>query len=179
MKKHYFNYQLAMNSNEINDFINQFGISNFLGVFAVDELWRIAGDYEGVFIFNTDPSYKTGQHWIAICISEKCLLYFDPLAAFENTTTEIQTLVKRIGKSFIYNNLWVQSYDSSNCGFHCLVFCFIMSKRPSLKTYTKYLKSFLSCRTIEEREQLSLSYFSIIERKITYNNIPEHIRHEN
>ena len=150
-----------MDSNEIYVLVEQLNITNFLGVFAVDELHGITKDCEGVFIFNTDPSYKTGQHWIAVCVSKNHVFYFDPLAAFEHATNEIQTFFKRFDKHLIFNNLRIQSYDSSKCGIHCLVFCFIMSIKPTLRTYTKYLKSFLPYK-VEEREKLSLLYFSIL-----------------
>lgn len=150
-----------MDSNEIYVLVEKLNITNFLGVFAVDELHRITKDCEGVFIFNTDPSYKTGQHWIAVCVSKNHVFYFDPLAAFEHATNEIQTFFKRFDKHLIFNNLRIQSYDSSKCGIHCLVFCFIMSIKPTLRTYTKYLKSFLPYK-VEEREKLSLLYFSIL-----------------
>ena len=150
-----------MDSNEIYVLVEKLKIINFLGVFAVDDFHRITKDCEGVFIFNTDPSYKTGQHWIAVCVSKNHVFYFDPLAAFEHATNEIQTFFKRFDKHLIFNNLRIQSYDSSKCGIHCLVFCFIMSIKPTLRTYTKYLKSFLPYK-VEEREKLSLLYFSIL-----------------
>ena len=150
-----------MDSNEIYVLVEKLRIRNFLGVFAVDELHKIAKDFEGVFIFNTDPSYKTGQHWIAVCVSKKHVFYFDPLSKFENATNEIETFFKRFDKHLIFNNLRIQSYDSTKCGIHCLVFCFVMSIKPTLRTYTKYLKTFVSYK-IEEREQLSLTYFSIL-----------------
>ena len=98
---------------------------------------------------------------IAVCVSKNHVFYFDPLAAFEHATNEIQTFFKRFDKHLIFNNLRIQSYDSSKCGIHCLVFCFIMSIKPTLRTYTKYLKSFLPYK-VEEREKLSLLYFSIL-----------------
>ena len=150
-----------MDSNEIYVLVNKLRITNFLGVFAIDELHRMKKDCEGVFIFNTDPSYKTGQHWIAVCVSKNHIFYFDPLAAFENAANEIQTFLKGYDKHLIFNNLRIQSYDSSKCGIHCLVFCFIMSIKSTLRTYTKYLKSFLPYK-VEQREQLSLAYFSIL-----------------
>ena len=150
-----------MDSNEINVLVQKLCIRNFLGVFAVDELHQIPKDCEGVFIFNTDPSYKSGQHWISVCVSRNHLFYFDPLASFENVTNEIQTFSKRYDKHLIFNDIRIQSYDSNKCGAHCLVFCFIMSIKPTSRTYTKYLKSFVSY-TVEEREHLSLTYFSIL-----------------
>ena len=72
---------------------------------------------------------------------KKHVFYFDPLSAFENATNEIQTFLKRYDKHLIFNNIRIQSYDSTKCGIHCLVFCFVMSIKPTLRTYTKYLKT--------------------------------------
>ena len=57
-----------MNSNQLKFIANKLQIQNFLGVFAVDELFTVAGMGScGSLIFNTDTSEKKGQHWIAIC----------------------------------------------------------------------------------------------------------------
>ena len=104
------------------------------------------------------------QHVFAIK-TFSILIYFDPLAEIEKSPTEILSFAKRQKKNFTYNNIRVQSYDSSSCGLHCLVFCYVMSKRPVFTIHKRYLKSFLSCKSIEEREKLSTSYFSIIKKE--------------
>ena len=90
---------------------------------------------------------------------------FSILTLWQKLKTEILSFAKRQKKNFTNNNIRVQSYDSSSCGLHCLVFCYVMSKRPVFTIYKRYLKSFLSCKSIEEREKLSTSYFSIIKKE--------------
>ena len=53
-----------MDSNEINKFAKTWGIQDFIGVFAVDELTLIPKGRTGCLIFHTITSH-TGQHWIA------------------------------------------------------------------------------------------------------------------
>jgi hypothetical protein len=68
-----------MDSNEINTIVRQIGITNFLGVFAVNELILIPPKTEGILIFNTEPAQENGQHWIAICINKTNVFYYDSL----------------------------------------------------------------------------------------------------
>ena len=55
-----------MDSNEILFAVESQGITNFLGVFAADELCKLGKNQLGVLIVNTDPSHLSGEHWISI-----------------------------------------------------------------------------------------------------------------
>ena len=48
-----------MDSNKIIEFAKLFEISDFLGVFAVDELTLIPKRRTGLVIFNTDTSHRS------------------------------------------------------------------------------------------------------------------------
>ena len=66
-----------MDSNQLNKYAKRF--SDFLGVFASDELSLLPKTDTGILIFNTDSSESPGQHWISLCITKECILYFDSL----------------------------------------------------------------------------------------------------
>ena len=67
-----------MDSNKLIEYAKQFEITDFLGVFAVDELTLIPKGRTGLVIFNTDTSDSIGQHWIALCITKRKALLAPP-----------------------------------------------------------------------------------------------------
>ena len=48
-------------------------------------------------------------------------------------------------------------------GIHCLVFCYAMQKYKNKRGYKNFLKTFLDL-SIDEREQLSVYYFNLINQ---------------
>ena len=150
-----------MDSNEINKFAKTWGIQDFLGVFAVDELTLIPKGRTGLLIFNTDTSQNTGQHWLALCITNNNIYYFDSLfSGFQHSIhfKEYMTFAK---KRLTWNTIQIQHDLSDKCGIHCLVFCYAMRKKRNRTNYKSFLSDF-SNLSIENREKLSLQYFSLI-----------------
>ena len=152
-----------MDSNEINLFAKQFRIKRFLGVFAVDELSLIPKNRLGLVIFNTDTSQSVGQHWVALCITKTRIFYFDSLNIKFQYSTHFTDFMKYTKKELIWNTIQIQSNISEKCGIHCLVFCYAMQKYKNKRGYKNFLKTFLDL-SIEEREQLSVYYFNLINQ---------------
>ena len=150
-----------MDSNEINIFAKKIGINSFLGVYAADQLCKLEKHQNGVLICNTDPSSKIGRHWIGICLKKSIVIYFDSLNGNFYKSKYIQNFLKKVKKNFLRNDIQIQTSDSNKCGFHSLVFCFILSKKSSQRTFIRFLSSF-SPHKLPFREQLSLNYFSLI-----------------
>ena len=157
------NCVLKMDSNEINKFAEQFRINKFLGVFAVDELSLIPKNRLGLVIFNTDTSQSVGQHWVALCITKTRIFYFDSLNIKFQYSTHFTDFMKYTKKELIWNTIQIQSNISEKCGIHCLVFCYAMQKYKNKRGYKNFLKTFLDL-SIEEREQLSVYYFNLINQ---------------
>ena len=152
-----------MNSNEINLFAKQFRIKRFLGVFAVDELSLIPQNRHGLVIFNTDTSQSLGQHWIALCITKRKILYFDSLVSQFQESSDFNKYMNTTNKELVWNKIQIQTYFSDKCGIHCLVFCYAMQKNKNKKDYENFLKAFLNS-SIKERESLSVYYFNLIKQ---------------
>ena len=148
-----------MDSNQLNKYAKRF--SDFLGVFASDELSLLPKTDTGILIFNTDSSESPGQHWISLCITKECILYFDSLNLNFQFSDDISDFLVKLDKNMIMNKIPIQTMDSSNCGKHCLVFCYVMSFEKSVNQYERWLQSF-SGYNIQEREELSLAYFELI-----------------
>ena len=152
-----------MDSNEINKFAKQFGIKKFLGVFAVDELSLIPQNRHGLVIFNTDTSQSVGQHWVALCITKTTILYFDSLNNKFQQSPHFTNFMKHRRKELIWNEIQIQSNISEKCGIHCLVFCYAMQNYKNKRSYKHFLKLFQDL-SINEREQLSLYFFNLINQ---------------
>lgn len=150
-----------MDSNEINKFAKLFDIKDFIGVFAIDELPLIPKNRTGLVIFNTDTSQRVGQHWIALCITKRSILYFDSLSSKFRHSTHFTDYMKHSKKRLVWNEIQIQSNISNKCGIHCLVFCFAMQECKNKSGYEYFLKPFKDLN-VEEREKLSSHYFSLI-----------------
>ena len=148
-----------MDSNQLNKYAKRF--SDFLGVFASDELSLLPKTDTGILIFNTDSSESPGQHWISLCITKECILYFDSLHLNFQFSNDVSDFLVNFDKNVTMNTIPIQTNDSINCGKHCLVFCYVMSFEKSVNQYKKWLQTF-SSYTIQEREELSLAYFELI-----------------
>ena len=151
-----------MDSNEINKFAKTWGIQDFIGVFAVDELTLIPKGRTGLLIFNTDTSQNTGQHWIALCITNNNIYYFDSLSSEFQHSIQFQEYMTFAKKRLTWNTIQIQHDLSDKCGNHCLVFCYAMRKKRNRTNYESFLSNFLNL-SIENREQLSLDFFSLVK----------------
>ena len=151
-----------MDSNQLNKYATSLKFKDFLGVFASDELSLLPKTDTGILIFNTDSSESSGQHWISLCITKECVLYFDSLNLNFQFSDDISDFLIKLDKNLIMNTIPIQTMDSSNCGKHCLVFCYVMSFEKSVNQYKRWLQTF-SSYNIQEREELSLAYFELME----------------
>ena len=151
-----------MDSNQLNKYAKRLRFKDFLGVFASDELSSLNKTDTGMLIFNTDSSESSGQHWISLCITKECVLYFDSLNLNFQFSDDISDFLIKLDKNLIMNTIPIQTMDSSNCGKHCLVFCYVMSFEKSVNQYKRWLQTF-SSYNIQEREELSLAYFELME----------------
>jgi hypothetical protein len=83
-------------------------------------------------IFNTDPSYRGGQHWICafIDLENKELNYFDSYGSDGTYPKEVNDFFTKVieeGKKIGYNftvkkNVVRHQYKNSECGVYCLKF---------------------------------------------------------
>ena len=153
-----------MNSNEINLFANSLNISNFCGVFGLDELKQIDKHRKGLIIFNTQPTTLPGQHWIALSITVDTIFYFDSLNSGFHSNECVAKFLIKMNKKVILNNIQIQPDVSNLCGVHCIVFCHIMSKNNTLPVFQSFMKR-LSQLDVFKREQLSLLYFKLTSMK--------------
>ena len=115
------------------------------------------------FIFNTDPHYSSGSHWISMFldINKKFIFFFDSTG--EKPPKEVSSLIRRIQsqangagieiKKLINNN--VHQNSDTECGMYCLHM--IISILEDKHTPSYYFKEHISDA---EMERLRNIYFN-------------------
>ena len=111
------------------DFANL--INKKINIFSIEKAVLEKKNKIGV-IFNTDPSYRGGQHWICafIDLENKELNYFDSYGSEGTYPKEVNDFFTKIieeGKSVgidftVKKNLVRHQYKNSECGVYCLKF---------------------------------------------------------
>ena len=116
----------------------------FEGVYSSDEIpWNkknLTKQQKCFFIFNLDPSYKAGSHWVCIYTSP-ChhALYFDSYGLPPPNNT--RNFDYFMDNCYQYNSKKLQDFSSTNCGQWCMYFIYFMTLNNS---FTNFLKLF-SC----------------------------------
>ena len=113
-----------MDSEQLSNVMNQcpFSRAHFGGVFASDEIPFIEiNDAQSpqAFIFNYDPSYMSGSHWVA------CILYKDEPNLFFDSYGQkpmLDEMKDFLSADYYYNKVQYQDYMSSTCGQWCVFF---------------------------------------------------------
>ena len=92
---------------------------------------------QALFIYNLEPSYMSGSHWVATYVQDKVINYFDSfgLPPFQ----EIVNHAKKKNLTLLHQSDQIQNINTTTCGYFCLYFLNEMNKG---KTYFDLLKVF-------------------------------------
>ena len=90
-----------------------------------------------LFIYNLEPSYMSGSHWVATYVKNGIINYFDSfgMPPFQ----EIVNHAKRKNMTLLHQSDQIQNLLTTTCGYFCLYFLNEMSKGRS---YYDLLKVF-------------------------------------
>ena len=89
--------------------------SRFNGVYSRDNLPNKIKDE--AYVINLDEHSDIGTHWIALCVKNNDITYFDSFGV-EHIPEEI---IKFIGRKNVIANIFrIQAYDSIMCGYFCI-----------------------------------------------------------
>ena len=84
-------------------------------------------------ICNTDPSYKSGEHWIAIYFDVNGTgEYFDSFG--REPEPVFARFINRYCRSFVCNREQLQSALSRFCGHYCVFYCLFKRLNYSLNS---------------------------------------------
>ena len=115
--------------------------NGFIGVFSRNELPKIKS-LPASLVINTDPSYRLGEHWVAIYINEDGFgVYFDSYGLSPLIQEFIGFLNNNCPNGWTYNSTTVQGLHSITCGEYCVLFVYMSSIGYSL---CKIIKLFTS-----------------------------------
>ena len=111
---------------------------------------------QALFIYNLEPSYMSGSHWVATYVKNGIINYFDSfgMPPFQ----EIVNHAKRKNMTLLHQNDQIQNLLTTTCGYFCLYFLNEMNKGRS---YYDSLKVFNSHNTMENEKYIE-NYFKII-----------------
>ena len=113
-----------MDSIQINNILSRCPKVNnsFVGVYSCDNLPNYKSlHFPCCFVANTDPSYRSGEHWTAFfCASSKHVEYFDSYGE----PAQNPYFIKFIScfQNILFNKVRIQGSDSTVCGQYCILF---------------------------------------------------------
>ena len=79
-----------------------------------------------LFIYNLEPSYMSGSHWVATYVRGNVINYFDSfgMPPFQ----EILDHAKKKNLTLLHQDVQIQNLHSTTCGYFCLYFLNEMHK---------------------------------------------------
>ena len=109
-----------------------------------------------LFIYNLEPSYMSGSHWVATYIKNGTINYFNSfgMPPFQ----ELVNHAKKKNITLLHQSDQIQNLLTTTCGYFCLYFLNEMSKGSS---YYDLLKVFNKNNTIKN-EKFIENYFKKI-----------------
>lgn len=123
----------GLTTTEINAYMDKYSPYGWKGTYPIDHISEIpvnGNEKQIAFIFNTDDSTSSGQHWVAVYIDlvRGTIEYYDSYADEPEPEflKEIKELVDKIDPDryllFKVNKVREQNSNSSNCGYFCIKF---------------------------------------------------------
>ena len=84
---------------------------------------------QALFIYNLEPSYMSGSHWVATYVKDKVINYFDSfgLPPFQ----EMVNHARKKNLTLLHQNNQIQNIKTTTCGYFCLYFLNQMNKGKS------------------------------------------------
>tara|TARA_B100000795_G_scaffold268218_1_gene254751 strand:- start:7 stop:942 length:936 start_codon:yes stop_codon:yes gene_type:complete len=113
-------------------------------------------------IFNLDPHYKSGSHWVALFVdsNKKEIYYFDSYGDkcptnIRKLAREIQNQSNLMGKKYKFlSNKKRHQFGNSECGVYCLYFIMQMLQDVKFSRFNKKINDI-------QMEKLRKKYFNI------------------
>ena len=112
---------------------------------------------EALFIYNLEPSYMNGSHWVSTYVKDNVINYFDSFGMYP--FQEMVDHAKRKNLTLLHQNQQIQRLNTTTCGYFCLYFLNEMHKGVD---YFDLLQVF-DFDTMEN-EKFIEKYFTIIEK---------------
>jgi len=116
------------NSQQIDHIIRRH-VRQFHCIYSIDNLSRHDGPK--LFVANTNPTYRPGEHWIGISVDDRGNgQYFDSFG--RALSKRFKDYMNKHCRSWTYNRTQFQSAASELCGHYCIVWCLLNSRKIDL-----------------------------------------------
>ena len=79
-----------------------------------------------IFIYNLEPSYMSGSHWVTTYVRDGVINYFDSFGMYP--FQEMVDHAKRKNLTLLHQNQQIQNLHTTTCGYYCLYFLNEMHK---------------------------------------------------
>ena len=107
---------------------------------------------DGAYIINLNEYSDIGTHWVALCVYNDDVIYFDSFGA-DHIPKEIKKFIN--GSLSIKTNIFrIQAYDSIMCGYFCIGFINFMLAGKTLTDFTNLFSPYNF-----NKNNIILSYF--------------------
>lgn len=138
-----------------SDHLNELALktlNNFSGIFPCDIFKTQKLINNKNFICNLSTSSRPGSHWIAICVKNNNIYYFDSFGKKSFKDKNIMKNLKSSKKKIYVSKNQIQALGSLFCGYHAVAFL-ILSER-----YSNPIKQLEKCydkTNLTKNEQIS------------------------
>jgi hypothetical protein len=132
-------------------------VNHFLGCFPLDRLPPFPTTFPKSMIINTQTSAQTGEHWVALVLTETRCYYFDSFA-LPIIKPNIHMYLEPHYKNICYLDIRIQDIASNYCGAYCV--CFVLHVRDDV-TYDKFIGHYYSDNLIQNDEILKHDFSKI------------------
>ncbi len=123
----------------------------FKGIYARDRLPKPTAP--AVYMFNTDPSHKPGEHWLGVYVGLDGVEFFDSFG--REPTGPFATFMKKCGP-YVYNPVWLQGPWTAVCGQYCLYYLLKRCRGFSMDAIVKQFGS-----NLEENDRFVYNYMNV------------------
>ena len=113
------------------------------GVFSYDQVVRnIAGENERIYVFNTQPSLRPGEHWMVFATRNSEAHYFDSFGRHPRMYPQLSTTLERTFKTIYWNNTPFQSPSTTVCGDYTVIFALLFARGHGLQDIVNWFATF-------------------------------------
>jgi len=91
-----------------------------------------------LYVINTHPSDKPGEHWLALYNKPDEAVFFDSYGLPLDTYRPIQRTLS--DKKIVSDTTRLQDLGNDVCGDYCVVFCMAMARDVALNVFIDYWK---------------------------------------
>jgi hypothetical protein len=105
-----------------------------MGVYARDELPKL-DSFPCCFVLNTAKRSHPGKHWLAFYYDSKSVCNFFDSFGNDPEFFNLKSYISKNSDAVIWNKKPIQSFQSENCGYYCILFLILRSSGYSMEKF--------------------------------------------